>query len=104
MALTQVDRFAYNLFGSRTRTREKDLAKLDEALRKAQMPVRSEAYLAKVWLYTAATAAFSLVFGLLVIAFLISFLGLPAVTWVFVIFVPPMFGYIGYIALLSTPG
>ena len=104
MALTQVDRFAYNLFGSRTRTREKDLAKLDEALRKAQMPVRSEAYLAKVWLYTAATAAFSLVFGLLVIAFLISFLGLPAVTWIFILFVPPMFGYIGYIALVSTPG
>src|SRR5687767_10594485 len=103
MALTTVDRFAYNLFGSRTRTREKDLAKLDESLRRAQMPVRSEAYLAKVWLYTAVTAALALVFGIFVIAFLVAFLNLPAVTWVFVIFLPPMFGYIGYVALFATP-
>jgi archaeal flagellar protein FlaJ len=103
MALTTVDRFAYNLFGARTRTREKDLAKLDEALRRAQMPVRSEAYLAKVWLYTAVTAALALVFGLFIIAFLIAFLDLPAVTWVFIIFLPPMFGYIGYVALFATP-
>ena len=104
MALTQVDRFAYNLFGSRTRVREKELAKLDEALRRAQMPVRSEAYLAKVWLYTAVTAALSLVFGLFIIAFLIAQLGLPAVTWVFVLFIPPMAAYTGYVALFATPG
>jgi flagellar protein FlaJ len=104
MALTQIDRFAYNLFGSRTRTREKDLAKLDEALRRAQMPVRSEAYLAKVWLYTAITAVASLVFGVFIIAFLVSALRLPAVTWVFIVFIPPMAAYIGYVAMLSTPG
>ena len=103
MALTAIDRFAYNLFGARTRTREKDLAKLDEALRRAQMPVRSEAYLAKVWLFTAITAALSLVFGLFIIAFLVAFLGLPGVTWIFVIFLPPMFGFMGYVVLLSTP-
>lgn len=103
MALTAVDRFAYNLFGARTRTREKDLAKLDEALRRAQMPVRSEAYLAKVWLFTAITAALALVFGIFIIAFLVAFLKLPAVTWVFVIFIPPMFAYIGYVALFATP-
>ncbi|MHB1261559.1 MAG: type II secretion system F family protein [Thermoplasmatota archaeon] len=103
MALTAVDRFAYNLFGARTRTREKDLAKLDEALRRAQMPVRSEAYLAKVWLFTAVTAALALVFGIFIIAFLVAFLKLPAVTWVFVIFIPPMFAYIGYVALFATP-
>jgi flagellar protein FlaJ len=103
MALTAVDRFAYNLFGARTRTRERDLAKLDEALRRAQMPVRSEAYLAKVWLFTAITAAMALVFGIFIVAFLIAFLQLPVVTWVFVIFLPPMFGYIGYVALFSTP-
>jgi flagellar protein FlaJ len=104
MALTQIDRFAYNLFGSRTRGREKDLAKLDESLRRAQMPVRSEAYLAKVWLYTAFTAALSLVFGLFILAFLITQLGLPAVTWVFIVFIPPMAAYTGYIALFATPG
>ena len=103
MALTAIDRFAYNLFGSRTRTRERDLAKLDEALRRAQMPVRSEAYLAKVWLLAAIVAALSLVFGLFVIAFLVAFLKLPAVTWVFIVFLPPMFGYIGYVTLFSTP-
>jgi archaeal flagellar protein FlaJ len=103
LALTQIDRFAYNLFGARTRTREKDLAKLDEALRRAQMPVRSEAYLAKVWLYTAITAGAALVFGLFIIAFLVSQLGLPAVTWVFAIFIPPMAAYTGYIAMFSTP-
>ncbi|MFA5945234.1 MAG: type II secretion system F family protein [Candidatus Thermoplasmatota archaeon] len=103
MALTAIDRFAYNLFGARTRTREKDLAKLDESLRRAQMTVRSEAYLAKVWLFTAITAALSLVFGLFIISFLVAFLQLPAVTWVFIIFLPPMFGFIGYVALMSTP-
>ena len=103
MALTQVDRFAYNMFGSRTRTREKDLAKLDEALRRAQMPVRSEAYLAKVWLYTIITAAVALVFGLFIIAFAIAQFDLPAVTWVFAIFIPPMAAYTGYVALYATP-
>lgn len=103
MALTQIDRFAYNLFGSRTRTREKELAKLDEALRRAQMPVRSEAYLAKVWLYAAITAAAALVFGVSILAFLIVTLGLPAVTWVFAIFIPPMAGYTGYVAMFATP-
>jgi flagellar protein FlaJ len=103
MALTAVDRFAYNLFGTRTRGREGDLAKLEESLRRAQMPVRSEAYLAKVWLYTAITAALSLVFGLFIIAFMVAQFKLPGVTWIFIIFIPPMAGYIGYIALLSTP-
>lgn len=103
MTLTAIDRFAYNLFGARTRVREKDLAKLDESLRRAQMPVRSEAYLAKVWLYTAITAAVSLVFGLFIIAFLVVQFGLPAVTWVFIIFIPPMAAYTGYVALFATP-
>lgn len=103
MTLTAIDRFAYNLFGSRTRVRERDLAKLDESLRRAQMPVRSEAYLAKVWLYTAITAAVSLVFGLFLIAFAIVQFQLPAVTWVFAIFIPPMAGYTGYVAMFATP-
>lgn len=103
MALTQVDRFAYNLFGARTRTREKDLLKLDEALRRAQMPVRSEAYLAKVWLYTAVTAGVALVFGILLIAFLVVQFNLPGVTWIFTLFIPPMAAYTGYVALFATP-
>lgn len=103
MALTAADRFAYNLFGARTRSRERDLAKLDESLRRAQMPVRSEAYLAKVWLYAGVTAALSLVFGLFIIAFLVAQFKLPAVTWVFILFIPPMAGYTGYVALFSTP-
>jgi archaeal flagellar protein FlaJ len=103
MGLTQVDRFAYNLFGARTRTREKDLAKLDEALRRAQMPVRAEAYLAKVWFYTAITAAASLLFGGFLLAFAITQFDLPAVAWVFLLFLPPMAGYTGYVALFATP-
>ena len=103
MALTAMDRFAYNLFGARTRLRERDLAKLDESLRRAQMPVRSEAYLAKVWLYSAITAGVSLVFGLFIVAFLITTLHLPGVAWILVLFIPPMAGYTGYVALFSTP-
>lgn len=103
MALTSVDRFAYNLFGSRTRTRERDLAKLDEALRRAQMPVRSEAYLAKVWLFTAITAGASLVFGLFIIAFVIAQFNLSPVAWVFVLFIPPMAAYTAYVAIFATP-
>jgi flagellar protein FlaJ len=100
--LGAVDRLAYNWLGERARA-SKGLDKLEESLRKAQMPVRAEAYLAKCLLIAAATAVISLLLAVLGLLAAMTALHLPAATWVLVIFVPPMAGYIAYVATTSTP-
>ncbi|HUR62058.1 MAG TPA: type II secretion system F family protein [Candidatus Thermoplasmatota archaeon] len=100
--LSPIDRFAYNLLGERART-AKTLPKLEESLRKAQMPVRAEAYLAKCILFGGIGAVFGFVLGLVLISVLVLQLGLPAATWVLVVFVPPMVGYTTYVAMFATP-
>jgi flagellar protein FlaJ len=105
--LSSFDRFAYNLFGERAR-KSKGLAKLDESLRKAQMPVRAEAYLAKTYLVTIITAAFCflLAIGGAIIGFLMfqdgDSLGLMILMGSFgLLLLGPV---IGYFAMASTPG
>jgi archaeal flagellar protein FlaJ len=97
------ERFAYNLLGDRARD-SKQLPKLEEAMRKAQMPMRSEAYLSKSWMYGLATAAGVLVLLILLLPLAMVALGLPPLLWVAILFVPPLAGYIGHVALLSSPG
>jgi archaeal flagellar protein FlaJ len=100
--LSGFDRFAYHLLGPRAR-HSRALPKLEEALRKAQMPVRSEAYLAKCYLAGAIGAVVGLVFGVTGVAFAIQYLGLGPAAWVFAVFVPPMAGYTTYVAVYATP-
>ena len=102
MGLNAFDRFAYNLWGERAR-RSKGLEKLDESLRKARMPIRADAYLAKSMAYGVVSAVVSLVLGGLLIPLLILQFGLPPLVWAALVLVPPLGGYIGYLALLSTP-
>ncbi|HUR64583.1 MAG TPA: type II secretion system F family protein [Candidatus Thermoplasmatota archaeon] len=100
--LGALDRTAYNWLGERARA-SKSLAKLDESLRKAQMPVRAEAYLAKCMVIALATAVVSLFLAVLGLFAAMSLLDLPAASWVLVVFVPPMAGYIAYVATVATP-
>jgi flagellar protein FlaJ len=100
--LSRLDRLAYNLLGERAR-RSHSLEKLGEALRKAQMPVRPEAHLAKCWFFAAVSAVMGVAFGGLGIAALVSVLGLPPTVWVFIVFIPPMVGYVAYVVVFSTP-
>jgi flagellar protein FlaJ len=100
--LGQLDRLAYTWLGERARA-NKGLEKLEESLRKAQMPVRSEAYLAKCMLVAGATAAVSLLLAILGMLAAMTVLNLPPAAWVLVIFVPPMAGYIAYVATVATP-
>lgn len=100
--LTAIERFAYNLLGERARA-SKSLPKLEEALRKAQMPVRAEAYLAKCILYGLVGTVLGLVLGVTVVALLVAQLGLPPATWAMAVFAAPMVGYTTYVALFATP-
>jgi flagellar protein FlaJ len=100
--LGPLDRLAYNWLGERARA-SKSLDKLDESLRKAQMPVRAEAYLAKCLLIAAATAVVSLLLAILGLLAAMTVLDLPVASWVLVVFVPPMAGYIAYVATTATP-
>jgi flagellar protein FlaJ len=102
VGLSPLDRFAYAKLGDRA-ARNKGLAKLDESLRKAQMPVRAEAYLARCMLIAAVTAVVSLLLAILGLAAAMTVLELPAATWVLVLFVPPMAGYTAYVATVATP-
>lgn len=102
MGLTPSQRLAYKFFGPRA-ANSAQLDKVDEQLRKAQMPIRAEAYIAQSMMMGLATAAGSFVVMLLIIPLLAIVLGLPAVVYLAIIVLPVMFGFIGYVALISTP-
>lgn len=97
-----LERFAYNIFGARAR-KSKGLPKLEEDLRRARITVRSEAYLARTFLYTLVTAAVSLVLAILLVPLFVVLLDLPGIVWLAVPLVPVLGGAIGYAALISTP-
>jgi len=102
MSLTSTQRFAYRMFGIRAQ-RSKGLPKLDEALRKAHMPIRAEAYLAQALLYALIALPVTLVLSLLVIPLLVAKLGLPGTVWMLVLVLPPLVAYTTYAVMLSTP-
>ncbi len=102
MGLTQSQRVAYKLFGPRAAA-SPQAEKVDEWLRKAQMPVRGDAYLAYCMMMAGITGVATLVLVGPIVAVLISRLGLPAVSYVLIAILPPMFAYIGYVALVATP-
>ena len=101
--LNAVDRFAYTLFGSRA-IRSRRLEGLDDSLRKAQMPVRAEAYLAKCWLYGLVFAVVGLLLGFLLVYVAMLLLDLAPSMWALVVFFPPIVGYTAYVAVASAPG
>ncbi len=102
MALTPLDRFAYNLLGERAR-HSKSLPKLEESLHKAQMPVRPEAYLAKCMLAGILSAVGGLIVGIMGITYAVVFLEMTPMLFVLVLVPPLLFGAVGYIAVSATP-
>ncbi len=100
--MNSLERFAYNLFAARAR-KSKGLEKLDEQMRKARITVRSEAYLARAYVYALLAGAGTLVFCLLFIPLFVIVLDLPAVIWLAAIVLPPMGAGIGFVAITSTP-
>ncbi len=102
MGLTGTQRFAYKVFGIRAAS-SKGLPKLKEAIRKAQMPVRAEAYLAQSILYGLGTAAVMFLLTLMIVPVLTAVLGMSPALWMLVLVVPPMGGFIAYTALVGTP-
>ncbi len=102
MALTTTQKLAYRLLGARAR-RDRQIPKLAEALSRARMPIRAEAYLATVWVQSVATAAITLLLSVLAVALLNSFISLPSTIWLAPIFLPFTLGFIAYIALGATP-
>ena len=97
-----LERFAYNMFAARAR-KAKSLPKLEEDLRRARIPVRSEAYLARAFVYTLITTGVTLVLSILLVPLLVVVLKLPPVVWLAVLFLPVMSGGIGYIILTGAP-
>lgn len=102
MGLTGTQRMAYRLFGARA-SRSKGLEKLEESLRKAQMPLRAEAHMATSILGGIATAFITLLLAAIAIPAAIAFYGLAPAVWVLAAIVPPLFGYVGYWAMMATP-
>ncbi len=102
MGLTPTQRLAYKLFGPRAAS-SKQLEDVEEQLRKAQMPIRGDAYIAHSMLMGIATAVVALLTLFLLAVVAGAALGLPPVIYVLPIIAAPMFGYVGYVVLLSTP-
>lgn len=102
MALTGSQRFAYRFFGARA-SRSQQLEKLESDLRKAQMPIRAEAYMATAMMNGIVVAAGTLLLALLVVPVLVAAMGISPAALVFVVLLPPLFGYVGYVAMVATP-
>lgn len=102
MGLTGVQRFAYGMFGPRARG-SKQLEKLNEALRKARMPVRADAYLATAWFNATVTAVVVTLLALFAVPVSMNVFGLPGTTWLILVFLPGPAWYIAYVAVLATP-
>ncbi len=102
MGLTPSQRLAYKLFGPRAAATP-TAQKVGDWLRKAQMPIRGDAYIAYSMMMGAVTGVATFVLATPIIALLVMRLGLPPATYLLIFFLPPMFGYIGYIALSATP-
>jgi archaeal flagellar protein FlaJ len=100
--MNSIERFAYNLLGSRAR-QSKSLPKLEEDMRRARITMRGEAFLARAFVYGTITALVTLVLSLLLVPLTIAALDLPALLWLVVVVLPPMAGAIGYVAILSGP-
>ncbi len=100
MPLKSMERLAYNLFGDKARE-SKGLPKLEESLRRAQMPVRGEAYLAKAWVVAILSAGGALLTAILVLPLLILRFGLPPATWAVLLVLPLLSSYVGYLAVIS---
>ncbi len=102
MGLTPSQRLAYKVFGPRA-TASKQLEAVEEQLRKAQMPIRGDAYIAHSMMMGLATAVVSLFMLILLAVVAGAALGLPPVVYVMPLILAPLFGYVGYAVLLSTP-
>ena len=102
MSLTGTQRLAYRLFGPRAAA-SKQLPKLEEALKKAHMPVRAEAYMAQSMLYALVTFPATLVVAGLIVPLLVTQLGISPAAYVFILMLPFVFSYTAYVALLATP-
>ncbi|MGB1586529.1 MAG: type II secretion system F family protein [Thermoplasmatota archaeon] len=102
MSLTGTQRTAYRLFGPRA-AKSKQLPKLEEALKKAHMPVRAEAYMAQCMLYAGITLPATLVLTALIVPVLVTQLGISPAAYMFIVMLPPVFSYTAYVALLATP-
>lgn len=102
MSLTSTQRLAYRLFGPRA-ANSKQLPKLEEALKKAHMPVRAEAYMAQCLLYAAVTLPATLVVAGLIVPVLVTQLGISPAAYVLILMLPIVFSYTAYVALLATP-
>ena len=103
MALKGGQRFAYRMFAPRAR-KSKAVPKVEEQLRKAQIPVRADAYIAGAWMNGLITAVVATLFLGMSAAVLAPRLGLPPLTFVVALIVGPMAGFIAYWAILATPG
>lgn len=103
MALTNLQRTAYRLFGARA-AKSKQLEKLADQLRKAHMEVRAEAYLSYVWLISFVCAGVGAVLMLLAAFLMLAVLHVSALYAVLLIVLPAIFYFTANLALMATPG
>ena len=103
MALTWTQIMGFRYFGKMAR-KSKSIEKLDEQLQKAQMGVRGEAYIAGAIIISVLSAVGAFVFGILAYLVALVLYDVPAVFAVFLLVTPVLGYYVGYTAVMTTPG
>lgn len=83
--------------------RSKQLPKLEDDLKKARIPVRAEAFLARVWFTASVSAVAATVMAGLLLATVVIALDVTPIFLVFVIFVPGLVWYMAYALLYGDP-
>ena len=103
MGLSTLQRLAYRLLGGRANN-SKQRDKLDEQLRRAQISVRAEAYLATAWFISIIVTVSVTIVGVSFFSFLVFSRGLSPVYGILLLVLPGFVYYISNIAILSGPG
>ena len=100
--LNAVDRLAYTMLGGRA-AKSRRLESLEDSLRKAQIPIRSEAYLAKAWMYGMLGGIVGLLLSFLLVALASVLYEIPTLAWAAGLVLAPVIGYVTFVAVAASP-
>jgi flagellar protein FlaJ len=102
MGMSYSQKLGFKLLGDKAAS-SAGLPKLQDALQKAHMTVRADAYMAGAWVIGAMVMAVSLVMSVLIIPIAVTQFDVQAGAFVLILLLPPMAAYISYWAILATP-
>ncbi len=102
MVMSYTQKLGFRLLGHRV-SKFEGMAKLEDALQKAHMTVRADAYMSGAIVVGVLVAVVSFLLAVLVVPVGVQQFNIQAGAFALIILIPPMAGYISYWAIMATP-